>query len=837
VGSPPPARLLDRPPSTRFTSPVRQLPTGTLTFLFTDIEGSTRLLHELGAERYAEALAEHRRLLREAFAEQSGVEVDTQGDAFFVAFADAGAALAAAEASTRALEGGPIRVRMGVHTGEPLRTDEGYVGSDVHRAARIAAAAHGGQVVVSEATRLAAGVELRPLGAHRLKDLIAPEPLWQLGEGDFPPLASLNQSTLPVQPTPFLGRERELAEVLDLLGREGVRLLTLVGAGGSGKTRLALQAAAAVIEDYPHGVWWVPLQAVRDPELVEPAIAQALGATVQLTEHVADRKLLVLLDNFEQVIDAAPIVASVLAACPNAKVLVTSRELLRVAAERVYAVPPFVEQEGVGFFLARARAVRQNVESGPEVRELCRRLDNLPLALELAAARLNALEPAELLARLGRRLQVLTSGPRDAPERQRTLRATIEWSHDLLTPGEQLAFRRLAVFVGGWTLTAAEEVCEADIDDVASLVEKSLVRLSDGRYSMLETIQEYAGELFDASGEAEAVRRRHAEYFLVLADASNLSVEAIEARGGPRHDLVLPDEDNLRAALDWAEQADPELGLRIAIALEMHWVTRHTEAVRRIEALCTRPDELAPELRARALRLLGGVYDIEGDAERAEEAYEDSLAVYEELGDEWGAVHLQHRLAVVAYMRGDADRVRRLAEDCLSRARAHGFKLPQAEALGDLANVAEMEGDLEAAAELTLEALELARELRIPWFEAIDLESLADLSLRLGRVEAASEHARSALAVCRQIDDRLNTLISLALVALVARARGDALMAAKLLGAVEAEEARAPLGRWEPEVRRLAERISAGSDAAFEEARVRGQALSFDEAIAEALAG
>src|SRR5213080_4001807 len=319
---------------------MRELPSGTVTFLFTDIEGSTKLLHELG-DAYADALAEHRRALRAAFEAHGGVEVDTQGDAFFVAFGRAGDALAAAREGQEALAEGPIRVRMGVHTGEPIVTEEGYAGLDVHRAARIAAVGHGGQVLVSQSTRELAGADgLHDLGDHRLKDLTAPERIWQLGDADFPPLKSLNQSNLPQQPTPFVGREKELGEILQLLADPKIRLLTLTGPGGSGKTRLAVQAAAEAVDDHEHGVWWVGLQAVREAELVLPTIAATLCADTELSTHFGDRTVLLVLDNLEQVLGVAPDLGELLAACPNLRMVVTSRELLRLAAEREYAVPP-----------------------------------------------------------------------------------------------------------------------------------------------------------------------------------------------------------------------------------------------------------------------------------------------------------------------------------------------------------------------------------------------------------------------------------------------------------------------------------------------------------------
>ena len=395
------------------------LPSGTVTFLFTDVEGSTKLLHELGAEGYAAALAEHRRVIREACAGQGGVEVDTQGDAFFFAFPTAPGAVAAAEAVTEALASGPIQVRIGLHTGTPLLTDDGYVGDDVHRAARIAASGHGGQVLVSSSSAPLVEIDLTDLGEHRFKDLSAPERVYQLGCATFPALKSLYRTNLPVPATPFLGRERELAEVVGLL--EGARLLTLTGPGGTGKTRLALQAAGAVADAFPDGVYWVPLAPLRDPRLVLESASQAVGASDGLVEHVGEMRLLVLFDNFEHLIDAAADLASVVAACPNVTLVVTSRELLRVQGEMEYAVPPLAQSEAVALFCQRAQ-----VERSCEITELCARLDNLPLAVELAASRARAFSPAQILERLSHTLD-LFKGSRDADPRQQTLRATIHW--------------------------------------------------------------------------------------------------------------------------------------------------------------------------------------------------------------------------------------------------------------------------------------------------------------------------------------------------------------------------------------------------------------------------
>jgi predicted ATPase/class 3 adenylate cyclase len=541
---------------------MRQLPSGTVTFLFTDVEGSTRLLQELGPEMYAAALAEHRRALRETLARCGGVEVDAHGEEFFAAFSTARGAIAAAREVTEALAASAIRVRIGVHTGVPLVTDEGYVGVDVHRAARIAAAGHGGQVLVSESTPAFVDERLLPLGEHRLRDLLEPIRLFQLGEGTFPPLAALAGTNLPVQPTPFLGRERELGEVLTLLGDPSVRLLTLTGTGGTGKTRLALQAAAEAAADYADGVFWVPLQAVRAAEQVGPAVAQAVGVSDDLAVRLQSRRALVLLDNFEQVIDAAEQVGELVARHPLLTLVVTSREPLHLAAEHEYAVPPLSEREAAALFCERARSVRPDFKEDGPVLEVCRRLDCLPLALELAAARVKALSTEVLLRRLERRLPLLTGGPRDAPQRQRTLRAAIAWSYELLTPDEQRVFAALAAFSGGCTLEAAETVCRTDLDTIASLVDKSLLRREGERYFLLETIGEYALERLEEGGGVEELRRRHAEYYLGLARSVEDLVRSPEAAA--LLDRLGRDHDNLRASLAWLS-GEPDRALRLAV--------------------------------------------------------------------------------------------------------------------------------------------------------------------------------------------------------------------------------------------------------------------------------
>ena len=454
------------------------LPTGTVTFLITDVEGSTKLLHELGAERYAEALAEHRRIVREALASLGGVEVDAQGDEFFAAFPSAAGALAAAAEIADGLAPGPIRVRIGLHTGTALVTDEGYVGDDVHVAARIAAAGHGGQILVSDATAALAfrgsepqATSLLELGEHRLKDVEEAVSIFQLGDGTFPPLRTISNTNLPRPPSIFVGRERELEQVLARIAG-GARLVTLTGPGGSGKTRLAIEAAGALVPDYEAGVFWVGLGSLRDPGLVTETIARALGAKNGLADHIGERELLVLLDNLEQVVAAAGELSKLLSSCPNLTLLATSRELLRVQGEVEFAVPPLAEPEAVALFCERAQ-----LEPSEEIRELCVRLDALPLAVELAAARTKALTPGQILDRLSERLDLLRGG-RDADPRQQTLRATIEWSYDLLSDREQTLFRALSILPGGCALEAAEQVSGADLDTLQSLVEKSLLRFS-----------------------------------------------------------------------------------------------------------------------------------------------------------------------------------------------------------------------------------------------------------------------------------------------------------------------------------------------------------------------
>jgi predicted ATPase/class 3 adenylate cyclase len=772
---------------------VSELPSGTVTLLFTDIEGSTRLLEKVG-EHYSELLGAHRQTLRESFARHGGVEFGTEGDAVFAAFTRAADAVAAAADAQRGLTAGPVRVRMGIHTGEPDVTAEGYVGLDVHRTARITAVGHGGQIVLSDATRtlLNGEFELRDLGEHRLKDISAPVRLFQLGRNEFPPLRTLNRGRLPVGPVALVGRQRELAELVRVLGMERRRLLTLTGPGGIGKTSLAVAAAAELLESFDDGVTLVELAAIRDPALVVPTIGEALDAEGDVFEHIGSRELLIVLDNVEQVVTAASELARMQSRCPNLSILATSREPLRIAGEREFPLAPLAEASAVELFRQRAQAVLPAFNYDYDhLAEICGRLDSLPLAIELAAARVKVFPPDELLRRLERRLPILTAGRRDLPERQQTLRSAIEWSYELLDAGERRLFARLAVFSGGWALEAAEQVCDAEVDTLASLLDKNLVRREEERFSMLETIREYAGNRLEESGEAEELRRRHARYFIALAEAwggQELGPPQVPLRMHFRKDW-----DNVRAVFQWAlESGEIEIGLELGGSLATVWLDRNVavEGQSWLQALLERGERVDADVRAKALAAAGMVAGVRGDYGLAESWAEEALAHYRGVGADEGIAWCLTILAVAPLERGQPKAAGAMLDEAEALHRKLGHRGGLRRVLHLQAQQAVGVGDIERGRRLMRESAELSQGDGDVLGAASSLHSLGDIELEEGAVDAAEDAYLDGLHVSWKAGlDRL-VCYSLAGLGAVAAERGDNERAALLWGFVEAYEER-----------------------------------------------
>jgi predicted ATPase/class 3 adenylate cyclase len=778
-------------------------PTGTVTMLFTDVEGSTRLLDQLGLERYSDALDLHRRLLREAFELHDGYEVDCAGDSFFVAFSTAEAAVSAASEAQRSLaaaawpDGDAFRVRMGVHTGEPLVVHPQYVGIDVHKAARIMAAGHGEQVLLSRATceLLDSRTAVLDLGEHRLKDLGEPQGLFQLLIDGLPtifpaPRTLENRPTnLPVQLNMFIGRLRELQQVGAILRRPETRLLTLTGPGGTGKTRLGLHVAAELVEDHSDGAYLVALASIRDPALVLPTIARTLGLREQgnvpiaatLTDFVRDRTLLLLLDNFEHVLDAGPDVASMLASAPGLKLLVTSRAPLRLSAERVFPVPPLdlpgpdardptalTHYDAVALFVERARAAQPNFEvtneNAPAVADICLRLDGLPLALELAGARVGALGPRALLARLEKRLAFLTGGARDSDERQRTLRNTIEWSYDLLTPEEQELFGSLAVFVGGCGLETACAVCRPDAEDegvmlelLVSLVDKSLLRQTedaDGepRFWMLETIREYAAERLDAAATSATLRGRHLRWFLALAERFDAELRGHEQ--GLALDRLEAENDNFRAALRFAlDDAQATEALRLVGALGSFWRLRGyvSEGRAWAAAALSLGGPAEPSDRGRALQEAGNLALHQSDHATADASLSEALLVARRIGDAEGETRCLALRAFSMSARGVHSEAHELAEQAVSVARERTGPATLAQVLRVLGSVYVEWGRSDEAQSVFEESLQLLDGLDDALATA---QTLADQAWAL---ELDGRHAE-AIALCERVLQRVRTL-------------------------------------------------------------------------------
>jgi len=798
----------------RRAASIHHLPRGTVTLLFIDIEGSTSLLHQLG-ERYPQVLGECRRLLRAACHRWHGHEVDTQGDSLFVAFARATDAPAAAVDAQHALarhawpDGVIVRVRMGVHTGEPQLSAEGYVGLDVHRAARIMSAGHGGQVLLSQTTRdlvehdLPEGVSLRDLGAHRLKDLQQKSHLFQLIiaglPADFPPLLTLDThpNNLPVQPTPFIGREQEMEACEQLLRREEVRLLTLTGPGGIGKTRLALQVAADLSEVFPDGVYFVYLAPIRDPGFVVPTIAQALDVKELAGQSLLDllkaflreKRLLLLLDNFEQVVSAAIQVAELLAACPPLKVLVTSRMVLHVQAEQEFAVPALsvpdlrhlpemvelAQYEALALFIQRAQAARPEFQlsnaNARAVAEICRHLDGLPLAIELAAARIKLLPPQALLTRLTPRLTVLTGGARDVPERQQTLRNTIIWSYQLLDAEAQRLFRRLSVFIDGCTLQATEAIGAAldgeagrVLEGVASLLDQSLLQQTEQegeepRLLMLETIREFGLEVLEASGEMETTQHAHAAYYLALAE------EAEPELAGPRQAMWLErlerEHDNLRAAMQWLLEQEGteqrrEMALQLGGALLRFWEVRGhwSEGWNFLEWARAESKGVAVPAQVKVLMAAAYLLDhLENDTDRAEALYEESLVLYRALGDTAGIALSLSQLGEMAGRRGNFAVAYTRTEEALALFREVRDKQGIAWSLTNLADIVRQQGNYARAISLNKESLTLFKEVGDKQGIAWSLINLAGIVSQRGDYARAISLNAESLALCRAVGD------------------------------------------------------------------------------------
>ncbi len=817
-----------------------ELPRGTVTFLFSDVEGSTKLLDQLGDTAYAALLATHHTVLRSTFTAWGGVEVDNQGDAFFVAFSGAQEALLCAADAQRLLAAQywpgnvHVRVRMGVHTGPAVLEDQRYVGLDVHAGARICAAAHGCQIVVSEATRVLAqgrlpsGLGFRDLGEHRLKDLPQPQRLAQLlVDGlpqDFPPPRSLEPAnTLPTQLTSFVGRTHEAVELRRLV--TSARLVTLTGPGGMGKTRLGLHVADVLAAEFRDGVHFVPLASVEDSSLVASAVATALGLDTgdsrgpreRVLDHLADKRLLLLLDNFEHVQAAAPFVAALLTAAPRVVVLATSRSPLHVYGEREFPLQPLsppppaldLEQvarsDAVALFVDRAQAVspafRLTPQNAPEVVEVVRRLDGLPLAIELAAARVKVLPPRALLRKLTDRLDLLAQRGSSRPSRHETLDAAIGWSYDLLTPQLQRTFTRFAVFAGPVGIERAEPVCTDDdghdvVDDLAALVDHSLLvaadRAGEPALAMLRTVRAFGLARLRDLGEERLVRDQHARTMLALAEEVEPALVGSEAK--EQLDRLDAEHDDLRAALRYAiGEEDVPVALSLLATMWRYWQMRGhlSEARQAAEQVLRLPGvEQHPEAFVRALEAAGGTAYWQGDLDSARRFYEQAVDVCRTGADRAALANALYNLSFAhSVTRSDPQAARRCAEESLQLYRALGDRDGAARTSFALGNAAYFQDDVAAARDAYADCLALASGSGGGYLEGWGSYMLALAEQGLGRAAEAEQLYRRACRRFSATGDASGTVMALNALADVAALRGDKGRAARLAAAAGRLEA------------------------------------------------
>jgi predicted ATPase/class 3 adenylate cyclase len=808
-------------------------PTGTTTFLFTDIEASTRL-RQAHPEAFAASLALHHTLLRQAIETHAGYVFKIIGDAFCAAFPTALQALQAAVNAQQSLQradwhAAPLRVRMGLHTGTADFRDGDYDGFALALVTRLMSAGHGGQVLLSRVTAdlvsgsLPPGLTLRDLGQHRLKDVVRPEHIFQLLApslpADFPPLRTQEATPghLPAQLTSFIGRDREIAEAAALLGQ--TRLLTLVGPGGTGKTRLSLQVAAQALSACPHGAWFVELAPLSDPDLVPQAVASALGLHAApdrpilqtLADYLRSKSLLLVLDNCEHLVEACARLADhLLRAAPQLRILATSREALAIGGETSFPVPPLslpdpygaplppveplAQYEAVRLFLERARAVQPGFvvtdTNALAVAQICWRLDGIPLAIELAAARVRALSPQQIAARLDDRFHLLTGGSRSALPRHQTLEALIDWSYELLSDPERVLLRRVSVFAGGWTLEAAETVCAGDeipahavLDLLSRLVEKSLVLAGDregqARYWMLETIQQYARDKAHASRDVAAVRARHLEFCLGLAEDAERSLR------GPEQLVWLnrleTEHNNLRASLGRAQPAgETEAGLRLAGALFWFWLLRGYagEGRRWLEGMLQLAGPAGPApLRAKAQRAAGFLAVGQGDIEAGRVRLQASLSLFRELADREGIADSLLGLGRAAYFQGDYAAALTLLEESLAECRPAGYAWGTAQALYRLGMVNLNQGDHGPARAHFEESVALFRALGDAWGLSYALTALGEEALRRGDYALAQTMLEESLALFQELGSKSGTAIALGELGWLALTQGDHLAA------------------------------------------------------------